>query len=53
MLDKTAMVVCALAVVAGAAAERVECRVTADNWVEAPPWEPHSRKSTNHGSDQQ
>jgi hypothetical protein len=54
MLNQTAMVVCALAVVAGAAAaERVECRVTADNWVEAPPWEPHSRESLNHGSDQQ
>jgi hypothetical protein len=25
----------------------------ADNWVEVPPWEPHSRGSLNHGSDQQ
>jgi hypothetical protein len=48
------MIVCAFAVAESAvAAERVECRVTADNWVEAPPWEPHSRESLNHGSDQQ
>jgi hypothetical protein len=33
------------------AAERVECRTTADNWVDAPPWEPHSRESVNYGSD--
>jgi hypothetical protein len=34
------------------AVERVQCPATADNWVEAPPWEPHARESRNHGSDQ-
>src|SRR5258708_27333519 len=54
MLSRTAMIVCALSVAgAAAAAERVECRVTADNWVEAPPWEPHSRELLNDGADQQ
>src|SRR4030095_6053054 len=54
MLGKTSMIVCALTMVAtAAAAERVECRVPADNWVECPPWEPNSRESLNHGSDQQ
>jgi len=33
------------------AAERVTCPVTADNWVESPPWEPHAREGRNHGSD--
>jgi hypothetical protein len=52
--DSVTALVCALAVTAGAAAaERVECRVTDDNWMEAPPREPHSRESLNHGSDQQ
>jgi hypothetical protein len=35
-----------------AATERVECRTTADNWVEAPPWGNNSRESTNHGGDE-
>src|SRR5262249_27496331 len=52
MLNRTSVIVCALAATA-AAAERVECRVTADNWVDSPPWEPHSRESVNHGADQQ
>src|SRR5438477_2449620 len=34
-----------------ASAERVSCPTTADNWVDAPAWEPHSRESLNHGSD--
>src|ERR1044072_1505531 len=34
-----------------AAAERVECRVTADNWVDAPPFQARRRESANHGSD--
>jgi hypothetical protein len=38
---------------AAAAAARVECRAVADNWVEVPPWDPHSRESLNHGSDPQ
>src|SRR5215813_4476824 len=53
MVGKASMVVGAFAVTAALAAERVECRVTADNWVESPPWEPHARESLNHGSDQQ
>src|SRR5262249_40210450 len=32
-------------------AERVECRVTADNWVDAPPFQARNRDSANHGSD--
>lgn len=35
-----------------AAGERLECRAAADNWVQSPPWEPHSSESLNHGSDQ-
>ena len=33
------------------AAERVECRATADNWVDAPPFQARNRESANHGSD--
>ncbi len=51
MFNKTAILLLTLAW-AASAAERVECPTTADNWVEAPPWEPHSRESLNHGSDQ-
>jgi hypothetical protein len=50
MCTKTAILLLAV-VSAGAAAERVECPATADNWMDAPPWEPHSRESVNHGSD--
>ena len=32
-------------------AERVECRVTADNWVDAPQFQARHRESANHGSD--
>src|SRR4051794_24746709 len=54
MWNRTAMILCAVMLAASAAAaDRVECRVTADNWVDAPPWEPHSRESLNHGSDPQ
>ena len=54
MFHKTARIVCALVLTsAAAAAERVECRAVADNWVDVPPWEPHSRESLNHGSDKQ
>jgi hypothetical protein len=35
-----------------AAAERVQCPTTADNWVDAPAWDPHSRESLNHGFDE-
>src|SRR5262249_15464918 len=42
------LTLCSLGTVA---AERVECPVTADNWVDAPPWEPHSRESANHGDE--
>src|SRR5437867_7553834 len=53
MFHRTAVLLCALSLTrAGAlAAERVPCSVTADNWVESPPWEPHARESRNHGSD--
>ena len=54
MFHKTARIACTLALAAAAgAAERVECRTVGDNWVEVPPWEPHSRESLNHGSDPQ
>ena len=54
MFHGTAMLLCCLPLaVAGAQAiERVPCPATADNWVESPPWELHSRESLNHGSDQ-
>lgn len=34
-----------------AATERIQCPVTADNWVQTPPWVPHTRESLNHGAD--
>jgi len=50
--DRIAILVCVLSLASGVtAAERVECRATADNWVESPPWEPHSRESRNHGAE--
>jgi len=54
MLQRTAMLLCALSLtVAGVrATERVQCSAAADNWVEVPPWEPHSRESRNYGTDQ-
>src|SRR5579885_3481062 len=54
MLSRKAVLLCALTLAGAAApaAERVECRAAADNWVESPPWEPHSSQSLNHGSDQ-
>src|SRR5580700_11558817 len=53
MLQRTAMLLCALSltVSGGRAQERVQCSASADNWVETPPWEPHSRESRNYGSD--
>jgi len=51
MSHRTAVLLCALCL-AASAGERVQCPATADNWVEAPPWEPHTRESRNHGSDQ-
>lgn len=54
MFNKTAILCCTLAFAAlTPAAERVSCPVTADNWVESPPWNPHARESQNHGSDPQ
>ena len=54
MFNKTAVLCCTLALAALApAAERATCPVTADNWVESPPWNPHARESQNHGSDEQ
>src|SRR4051794_12141439 len=54
MFCKASLIVWAFTAVAtAAAAERLECRAAADNWVESPPWEPHSRESLNHGTDQQ
>ena len=52
---KRMLLFCAL-MLAGAAAttalaERVECRTIADNWVDSPPWDPHTRASANHGSE--
>src|SRR5262249_53827324 len=53
MLHRTAILLCAswLAGAGAVAAEHVRCPVTADNWVESPPWDPHARESRNHGSD--
>jgi hypothetical protein len=55
MAKKTAMLVCALSLTVAAvrAQERVQCAASADNWVEAPPWEPHARESRNYGSDRE
>src|SRR5689334_1531272 len=54
MFTKTSLIFCAFTAFATAVtAERLECRVTADNWVESPPWEPHSRESANHGAEPQ
>src|SRR5689334_21883793 len=54
MYSKSAALLCALALAGtGAQAERVECSVTADNWVQSPPWIPRPGQSANHGSDPQ
>src|SRR5450756_1729459 len=55
MAKKTAMLVCALSLTVAVlrAQERVQCAASADNWVEAPPWEPHARESRNYGSDRE
>lgn len=54
MLRRTAVLLCILSMTMACvwAEERVQCAATADNWVETPPWEPHSRESRNYGSDQ-
>lgn len=44
---------CALLAVGASAAERVQCPVTADNWVESTPWRSPGRELVNHGSDRQ
>ena len=50
MFRKTAMwLVVVASAGAAAAVKRVECRTTADNWVDAPPWGPHSRKFARQG----
>src|SRR5215467_10561468 len=54
MFAKISLILCAFTVFAvDAMAERLEFRVTADTWVESPPWEPHSRDSPNHGAEPQ
>lgn len=53
MWNRPVVWLCALALAgAGASvAEQVKCSVTADAWVETPPWEPRGRESRNHGAD--
>jgi len=54
IIRRTAILWCAFAACGpvAPAAERVRCPATADNWIEAPQWNPQPRQSRNHGSDE-
>src|SRR6476661_5435628 len=45
------ILLCAAALCTVSRAERVECRSTADNWVDAPSFQARNKESANHGSD--